>query len=130
MSVPGGDYEIEHAVEVAPLIVDADGWPAKAPPGLSATASGWIAQGVGGRPAQTPLAKPAQMAPHVVSSAISAAHMHVQTSTYPSILIDRKASSDLFIGSTWETPIVSTHVSAYCFVHRHRQVMILNCPNA
>ena len=47
MRTPNGDYEVEHTVRVAPLIVDADGWPTEGPPGLLATADGWIVQGVG-----------------------------------------------------------------------------------
>ena len=35
-----GDYEIAHTVSVAPLIVDAEGWPTEGTPGLSATAGG------------------------------------------------------------------------------------------
>ena len=110
MSTPAGDYEVEHTVSVAPLIVDADGWPAEAPPGLSATAGGWIAQGVGARPAQMAPAQPAQIAPQTVYSTMSHAQPHAQTSTFPSALIDQKAGLDLIVGSTFEIPVLSTHV--------------------
>jgi hypothetical protein len=83
MSVPGGDYEVEHTVDVAPLIVDAEGWPTEGPPGLLATSDGWTAQGVGARPAQPAPAQPAQVAPQTLHDTFSHAPTHAQTSAFP-----------------------------------------------
>ena len=116
MSTPAGDYEVEHTVRVAPLIIDADGWPTEGPPGLLATAGGWIAQGMGATSAQMAPAQPAQMAPQTASIAISHAQSHAQTSTFSFIYIDQKTGLDLMFGSTFEIPVLSTHIPTLFYI--------------